>query len=83
MHVWKIEGKIEENEETRCLNDKKAYEDQFTTFCQFSLEFSIYSLSLSHSWSFLGAHKIWRKKAKERRKVQGDNEINNYNSIYL
>jgi len=31
----KIEGKIEENEENRGLNDKKAYEDQFKTFYQF------------------------------------------------
>ena len=28
----KIEGKMEEIEENRGLNDKKAYEDQFTTF---------------------------------------------------
>lgn len=28
----KIEGKIEENEENRGLNDKKAFDDQFTNF---------------------------------------------------
>jgi len=35
LHVKKIEGKIEEIEEKRGLNDKKASEDQFTIFCQF------------------------------------------------
>jgi len=33
LHEREIEGKMKENEENRGLNDKKDYEDQFTTFC--------------------------------------------------
>ena len=37
-----------EIEENRGLIDKKAYEDQFVTFCQFSFgTLSLFSLSLS------------------------------------
>jgi len=49
-----------ENEENRGLINKKAYEDQYTNFCQFSFEvLSLFSLShtlghLEFSWSTLG-----------------------------
>jgi len=36
LHKREIEGKVEEIEENRGLNNKNTYEDQFTTFCQFS-----------------------------------------------
>ena len=32
LHENEIEGKMKENEENRGLNNKKASEDQFTTF---------------------------------------------------
>jgi len=32
LHERGIEGKIEENEENRGFNDKKAYRDQFMAF---------------------------------------------------
>ena len=65
----KIEGKMKEDEENRGINDKRAYDDQFTafsgsTFCQFQLGALFYSLIFSylahleileHSWSMLGA----------------------------
>ena len=41
-----------ENEENIGLIDKKAYEDKFVTFFQFSFgALSLLSLSLSHSWT--------------------------------
>jgi len=54
--VRKIERKLEENEENRGLNDKKAYEDQFivfdsTRFYQFSfgaLSLFFFSCTLAH-----------------------------------
>ena len=38
--IGKLEGKMKENEENRDLNDKKAYEDQFTIFISLVLELS-------------------------------------------
>ena len=49
MHEREIEVKLRKHEENRGLNDKKAYEDQFTNFCQLYLGTLLYSLSLSHS----------------------------------
>jgi len=37
LHDWKIEEKIEEIEDNKGLNDKKAYEDQFIVLCKFYL----------------------------------------------
>lgn len=82
------------NEENRGLNDKKALENQFTTFghCNLFIYFFgsfFHSLILSYSrtlreffedvWRTLVFNWIWRKKEKERRKVQGDSWIKNYN----
>ena len=49
LHVRKIEGKIVKIEENRGLNDKKASQDQFTTFDNFMVELSLYSLILLHT----------------------------------
>jgi len=46
-HRLHVRRKIMENEENRGINDKKASEDQFVTFCQFnSGALSLFSLSL-------------------------------------
>lgn len=62
LHEEEIEGKWKKNEENRGLDDKKDYEDQFTTFCQYYLGALFYSLSLSITlahlekyWIILGA----------------------------
>jgi len=51
-----MQGKMKENEENRSLNDKKAYEDQFTAFCWFNFRLSDFNfLILLHTWRNLGA----------------------------
>ena len=76
----KIEGKIEENEENRGLNDKKAYEDYFTTLFSFRLEiFSILLLSYSFSlrsflenyWSTLEYIGFGERRQRKSRKCKG------------
>ena len=62
-----------ENEENRGLINKKVYEDQLVTFCQFNFgALSLFSLSLSHSWIqiFLGALGTGSRKAKEGKKKE-------------
>lgn len=52
-----------ENEENIGFINKKAYEDQLVTFCQFTFWSSlvILSLSLLVTQSFLGALQLWIK----------------------
>ena len=68
----------EENEENRSLIDKKAYEDQFVTFCQFSfVALSLFSLSLYLSLldtKFLQELWHWIKKGKEGKRKEGTNK---------
>lgn len=67
-----------ENDENRGLIDKKAYEDQFTTFCQFNLflnsfiNLSLFSLSitLGHLRFFLGHFSIRSRKPKKAKRKQ-------------
>jgi len=85
--------KMKQNEENKGLNNKKAYEDQFTTFVSSSFGSPIHSLILSysctlrafleHAWRILVFTWIWRKKAKESRKAQGNMWINIYIWIAL
>ena len=51
-----------ENEENRGAINKKAYEDQFVTFCEFNFGALIfYSLSLSYSWKLrVSLEHSWR-----------------------
>ena len=61
FHVRKIEGKIEENEENRHLNDKKASKDHLLALNNFGVELSsilLFSHTLAHleiSWIIIGA----------------------------
>ena len=41
-------GKLKENEENGGLNNKKAYEDQFTSFVNSFLELSLFSHTIAH-----------------------------------
>ena len=42
-----------ENQENRGLINKKVFEDQLVLFVSSTLELSIYSVSLSHSWTLI------------------------------
>ena len=88
MHVRRIEGKIEENEENRGTNDKRIMRiiSSIFPFLAWSSLLFYLSHTLAHvdrSWSILEARWIWRKKAKESMKVQGDSEISSHNWIAL
>jgi len=66
-----------ENEENRCLIDKKVYEDQFVTFFQFSVgALSLFSLSLTlghleFSWSTLALDQERQRRQEEAYIKQG------------
>ena len=80
---------MKENEEKRGLIDKKAFEDQFATFCQFSFgALSLFSLSLSltvghleFSWSTLTLDQERQRRQEEVKVKQGKAGSNSYNRI--
>ena len=58
-----------ENEENRGLIDKKAYEDQLVTFCQFSVGALSHTLGhLDFSWSKKGKEGKRKKRSSRERK---------------
>jgi len=64
-----------EIEENRGLIDKKAYEDQFVTFCQFSFgALSLFSLSLSLTLGHLEFSRSTLVLDQERKKARGRKE---------
>ena len=79
---------MKENGENRGLKDKKAYEDQFTTFV--SLVFGIlilfslsYSCTLRVSWSIVAYLGFGERRQRKSSKAQEDNGINSDNGFSL
>ena len=77
-----------ENEENKGLIHKKASEDQFVTFCQFSFgALSLFSLSFSlletdFSWSTLALEQERKRRQEEAKIKQGKAGSSSYNRLH-